>query len=292
MASRTLMLVDGTAVLYRAFYGIPELSTKAGKPTNAVFGFIRMLKQMATVWSPSHWVVTFDGGRPAERLAIQGDYKAQRKPMPDLLREQIPVVEDYLDRAGVVRMRQERQEADDIMATLTKQAAPEAATILLATGDKDMFQLVSEKVRIVPVAGKNAVTTAMGPDEVRAKTGVGPEQIVEWLSLTGDSSDNIPGVPGIGEKTAAKLLGQFGALDSLWAHLEEIDSPRVKKALRESREIVARNVEMVRLRSDLDCRLDWEQVAVRQADAGKLIPFFEACEFHSLARELSERSLF
>jgi len=285
MLSRTLMLVDGTAVLYRAFYAIPALATKAGKPTNAVFGFIRMLKQMAAVWSPSHWVVTFDGGRPEERLALQGDYKAQRKPMPDALREQIPLVEEYLDRADIARIRQDRQEADDIMASLAAQGEPDAEKVLLATGDKDMFQLVSEKVLIVPVAGKNAVTTAMGPDEVRAKTGVGPGQIVEWLALTGDSSDNIPGVPGIGEKTAAKLLGQFGSLDGLWRHLEQIDSARVRRALGENRELIARNVEMVRLRSDLDCPLDWDRIAVRPPDAGRLIPFFEACEFHSLARE-------
>jgi len=292
MVSRTLMLVDGTAVLYRAFYAIPALATKAGKPTNAVFGFIRMLRQMATVWSPSHWVVAFDGGRPENRLALQGDYKAQRKPMPDDLREQVPLVEEYLDRAGVARLRQERQEADDLMATLAKRGEPDAGKVLLATSDKDMFQLVNEKVWIVPVAGKNAVTTAMGPDAVRAKTGVGPGQIVEWLALTGDTSDNIPGVPGIGEKTAAKLLGQFGSLDSLWSRMDEIVGERVKKALSENRQLVARNVEMVRLRSDLDCPLEWDRIAVRQPDAGRLMSFFEACEFHSLAREMSERSLF
>lgn len=292
MAARILMLVDGTAVLYRAFYAIPALFTKAGKPTNAVFGFIRMLKQMATVWSPSHWVVAFDGGRPEARVALLEDYKAQRKPMPDDLREQIPMVEEYLDLAGVTRVRQERQEADDIMATLARRGEPEADKVLLATTDKDMFQLVNEKVWIVPVSGKSARATAMGPEAVRAKTGVGPGQIVEWLALTGDVSDNIPGVPGIGEKTAANLLGQFGSLERLWSHVDQIASERVKKALSENRQLVARNVEMVRLRTDLECPLDWEGVAVRQPDVGPLISFCETCEFHSLARELSEQSLF
>jgi len=292
MVSKTLILVDGTAVLYRAFYAIPALATKSGKPTNAVFGFIRMLRQIAAVWSPSHWAVAFDGGLPEDRLALLGDYKAQRKPMPDALREQIPVVEDYLDRAKVARVRLDRQEADDIMASLAAQAECEAESILLATGDKDMYQLVSEKVGIVPVAGKNAVNTAMGPDEVRHKTGVGPAQIVEWLALTGDTSDNIPGVPGIGEKTAAKLLGQYGSVENLWKHLEQIPSERMRQSLRENRDLILRNMQMVRLRRDLDCPLNWDHLKVRRPDGASLMPFFEECEFYSLAREQSEQSLF
>jgi DNA polymerase-1 len=280
------------AVLYRAFYAIPDLATKAGKPTNAVFGFVRMLRQIAAVWAPSHWAVAFDGGLPEKRVALLEAYKAQRKPMPDALREQIPVVEEYLDKSGVTRIRQDRQEADDIMATLAAQAEPEAERILLATGDKDMFQLVNERVNIIPVAGKNAVSTAMGPDAVRAKTGVGPDQIAEWLALTGDASDNIPGVPGVGEKTAAKLLGQYGSLESVFGHLDQIASERIRGVLAEHDELILRNLEMVSLRRDLDCPLEWDRLRVRNPDVGTLMSFFEACEFHSLARELSEQSLF
>ena len=260
MVSKTLILVDGSAVLYRAFYAIPSLSTKSGKPTNAVFGFVRMLRQVAAAWSPTHWAVAFDGGLPEQRMALQADYKAQRKPMPEALREQIPMVEEYLDCAGVARVRQAGQEADDIMATFVSLAEPAAERILLATGDKDMYQLVNEKVRIVPVSGQQAGGVAMGPAEVMAKTGVGPGQIVEWLALTGDASDNIPGVPGIGGKTAARLLGQYGSLDSVWQHLDGVAGEKLRKALDGNRDLIRKNVEMVRLRRDLDCALDWDRV--------------------------------
>lgn len=292
MVAKTLILVDGTAVLYRAFFAIPALATKAGRPTNAVFGFIRMLKQIAAVWSPSHWVVAFDGGLPEERMAMQKDYKAQRKPMPDALRAQIPLVEEYLERSGVTWIRQDHQEADDVMASLVARSESEAETVLLATGDKDMYQLVNEKIRIIPVAGKNTPTAAMGPEEVQAKTGVKPSQVVEWLALTGDTADNIPGVPGIGSKTAAKLLEHGNTVETIWGHLEQVGSERLRQALQENRDLVLRNIEMVTLRRDLPCVLEWDRWAVRRPEVSRLLPFLQDCEFHSMARELSEQSLF
>jgi len=289
MNSRKLVLVDGTAVLYRSFYAIRELSTAAGRPTNALFGFIRMLKQVREMWTPSHWAVTFDGGLPKARRELMETYKAQRPPMPDDLKSQIPLAQDYLDRSEITWIRMEGEEADDVIATLAEQARPECEAILIATSDKDMFQLVDEKVKIVPVAGKEGILDVEG---VKKKTGVTPSQIIDWLSMVGDSSDNIPGVPGVGAKTAAKLLEQFGSLDALLARTGEVTSERIRAVLEQSRDIVMRNRAMVRLRKDLTCQLAWSSMEVHMPPVAKLLPFLEEMELHSMVKELREQELF
>ena len=187
-----LVLVDGMAILYRAFYAIKELYTKDGRPTNAVFGFVRMLNQIREVWQPTHWAIVFDGGLPEERLELLEDYKAQRPPTPDSLSEQIDTAEEYLNKANISWVRQEGEEADDIIASIAAWAEQDAEKVLLASSDKDFYQLVNGKINMISVSGKNE---AMGPAEVSAKTGVEPAQIVEWLALIGDSADNIPNRP-------------------------------------------------------------------------------------------------
>lgn len=284
-----LVLVDGTAVLYRSFYAIRELSTSSGVPTNAVFGFIRMLKQIRDLWTPTHWAVVFDGGTPKERRDLLESYKAQRPPMPDALREQIPLVEEYLNRSDVTWARVPGQEADDVIASLAENARLECASILIATSDKDIFQLVDEKIKVVPVAGKEGLLDVEG---VRAKTGVFPSQIIDWLAMVGDSADNIPGVPGVGAKTAAKLLEQFRGLDEILAGTGMIKSERVRSVLEQSRGILERNRAMVRLRKDLPCMPVWESLVVRNPSAAELLPFLERMEFHAMAKELREPDLF
>lgn len=288
MSTRKLILIDGTSVLYRAYFAIRDLSTSAGRPTNAVFGFIRMLRQIEEDWKPTHWVVVFDGGLPEERIELLKEYKAQRRPMPESLREQIQTVEEYLDRADIAWLRQEGQEADDIMASVAAWAEKESGEILIATNDKDLYQLVDEKVKVIPVSGKS---NQLGPEDVLRKTGVPPLQIVHWLALVGDTSDNIKGVPGVGPKTAAKLLSQYGSLDNLWAHLDELPSDKLRNSLRENRSLISRNVQMVRLRQDLGCPLEWHEMQARPASPDKLLPFFEVLEFESMARELREQHL-
>lgn len=286
--SRKLVLVDGTAVLYRAFYAIRELSTAAGTPTNALFGFIRMLQQLRDDWDPSHWTVVFDGGSPAERLELLPDYKGQRAPMPDDLRGQIALTQEYLDCAGVKWLRMDRQEADDVMASLAKWASPDAE-VFLATSDKDLYQLIDDRVRIIAVSGGKS---QMGVEEVMTKTGVQPGMIIEWLALIGDNADNIPGVPGVGPKTAAKLLSQFGSLAKMWAGIEDLPEGKVRAALEQSREVVDRNVKLVTLNTALDCGVGWDDLPVGDGDAGRLLAFFEKVEFGSMAKALRQPDLF
>jgi DNA polymerase I len=271
------------AAVYRAFYAIRNLSTRDGRPTNAVFGFIRMLHQLRAQWRPTHWAVVFDGGLPETRTRLLETYKAQRPAMPDALRVQLDAVNAYLGGADVCALRIEGQEADDVMASLA--AAAGEAEVLLASNDKDLYQIVDGRVFMIALAGP---AERMGPAEVEAKTGVLPDRIVDWLALVGDASDNIPGVPGVGRKTAAQLLREYGSLDGIWTALERIERTRVREALREARAIVERNCRMIRLDGGMDVFPGWDALAVRDEDPARVGPLLDALELDSLARELRE----
>lgn len=285
MPEPKLLMVDGTNVAYRAFYAIADLSTKAGRPTNAVFGFIKMIQQAEDAWRPTHEVVVFDGGLPAERVALLEEYKAQRKPMPDDLRGQFEPIEAYLDCAGVPHLRVEGQEADDVMATLADDALRRGLSVVIVSSDKDLYQLVTDQLVIASPA-KNG--SRMGPSEVMEKTGVSPAGIVDWLALTGDSVDNIPGVPGVGPKTAAGLLAQFGTVEGLLGRLAEVSSERIRSALAENTDVILRNRSMVRLRRDLPLGRDADSFRKGKPDNGALLKFYREMEFGSLARAAEE----
>ncbi len=273
---------------YRAFYAIRELTTAAGNPTNAVYGFIRMQQQLYRQWAPSHAVVVFDGGLPDERMELLPTYKAQREAMPDPLSEQFPLIEEYLTRARVPMIREDKQEADDVMAALTVQARTSGADVLLATSDKDMFQLVNDKVAVIPPTKSDV---RMGSADVRDKTGVDPCAIPEWLALIGDSSDNIPGVPGVGSKTAAKLLNEFGSVDNLYERLDAIKQEKLRESLKSHRDDVMRNLKMTRLRADVYAVSDWDAWRVGPGDVQGLLAFYKRMEFSSLARDLEAPEL-
>ena len=285
MSAKTLLLMDGAALAYRAFYAIQNLSTQAGQPTNAVFGFIRMARQLAMRWKPTHWAVVFDAGLPAARMALLPTYKQQREKMPDALRSQFPLIEEFLRHARITPLRVEGQEADDAMASLAAHAETDVAETLLATSDKDLFQIVSDHVAIV---SPTAAGGRMGPAEVHEKMGVPPDRVVELLALTGDAVDNIPGVPGVGPKTAAKLLMEFGSLDGLWSHLDAVAGEKTRAALAAHRGAVERNVQLIRLRTDLVERVAWETLCVQPPDNTALQKYFQSLELHSMARELDE----
>jgi DNA polymerase-1 len=289
MAEGELLLVDGTGLFYRSYFAIKGLASRDGHPTNAVFGFVRAIHGMIERWNPAHLAVAWDGGSPRERLALLPEYKAQRPPMPEPLRHQYPWVREFLELARIPLLRMEQQEADDILATVACWAAREVPAVLISSSDKDLYQLVNDKVRIVS-AGKDE--TQVGPAEVLERTGVQPGQVVEWLALTGDTVDNIPGVPGLGPKTAAKLLQQFGSLAVMWERLAEIDSDRLRERLLAGRSIVELNLGLVRLKYDLDCLPGWDPMRVRPEDPERIRPFYERMEFHSLVRKGDQRELF
>jgi len=248
--------VDGHAYAYRSFYAIRHLNAPDGTPTNAIFGFIKAIKKMRERCMPTHIVVVWDGGLDEMRIEELPDYKSDRDPMPDDLETQLDLIVEWLEAAGIKSICEEGREADDGIATLVRRAENAGLPVVVASADKDFFQLI--KPGIAMLNPNDKTETLWTGSEVRAKTGVNPDQIVDWLSLVGDAVDDIPGVPGVGAKTAANLLNQFGSIDSMYSQLDEIKSERIKKLLVGMRDDLARNQRLVKLLEDLpiDCSID------------------------------------
>jgi len=279
-----MLIVDGHAYAYRAFYAIRQLSSPQGTPTNAIYGFIKMLGRMRTVLQPAHVVVIWDGGLSAERLAALPEYKAQRPPMPEGLEQQLDEIVEYLKAAGIVTLCCEGVEADDWIAALAHEAVTDGCNVVIASSDKDFMQLVSPRVGLLNPNDKSE--TVWGAEQVRAKAGVEPVQVVDWLSLLGDAVDNIAGVPGVGPKTAAGLLKEFGSVNALYERLDEVKSDRVRESLRAAGAVVRRNQELIRLRTGLPPAARAVSWAGRKADEGRLAELYARWGFRSLLRDL------
>jgi len=285
---KRLLIVDGHAYAYRAFYAIRELRSPAGRPTNAIFGFVKMLAKMRQKLKPTHSVVVWDGGLSAERMAALPAYKAQRPEMPDDLSLQLDEIAGYLEAAQVASFQIEGVEADDYIACVAKNAVVTGMNVIIASADKDFMQLVSAQVGLL---NPNDKTETVWTDEhVRAKSGVEPSQIVDWLALMGDAVDNIPGVPGVGPKTAADLLSRFGSVEALYGRLGEVKQDRLRQALGAAAEAVRRNLQLVRLRDDLPCEFSPEKLAERPVNSGKLAGLFRQWGFNGLLEDLEKSS--
>jgi DNA polymerase-1 len=281
-----LLIVDGHAYAYRAFHAIRSLHSPTGEPTNAIYGFVKMMAKMRAVIEPTHLMVVWDGGLNAERMAMLPEYKAQRSEMPEDLRPQLDGMAVWLKAAAIASYCGDGVEADDYIACIARHAAGAGMHVVIASADKDFMQLVSERVGLLNPGDKTGMVWK--DEQVRAKAGVEPSQIVDWLSLMGDSVDNIPGVPGVGPKTAADLLRQFGSVEKLFERLHEVKSEKLRAALRGAEGAVRRNHEMVRLRDDLSCEFVPEDWLGKPADAGRLRGLYRQWGFNGLLASLEE----
>jgi DNA polymerase-1 len=280
-----LLIVDGHAYAYRAFHAIRELRSPSGRPTNAIYGFAKMLEKMRAAVEPTHLMVVWDGGLSADRLAALPGYKSQRPEMPADLRPQLDEIGEFLKAAGVPDYCGDGVEADDYIATLARKAAAAGWNVVIASSDKDFMQLVSSAVGLLNPNDKTG--TIWGHDQVMAKTGVAPEQVADWLALMGDTVDNIPGVPGVGPKTAADLLQKFGSVEALLARLDEVKSEKLRTALRDSAAAVQRNQKLVRL-PEVPCEFLPEQLVVRPMDRQTLHKLFGGWGFKGMLAALDE----
>lgn len=284
--SNRLLLVDGHAYAYRAFHAIRSLNAPDGSPTNAIYGFIKMLQKLLLVLEPSHLLVVWDGGLAAERMAALPEYKANRPPTPDGLAQQFPQLNAWLDAVGYPQLQRDGTEADDWIGTYAKLAAVAGWGVVVASSDKDFMQLVTDRVGLFnPNDKSEKVWTAA---DVFAKSGVQPEQIVDWLALVGDSVDNIPGVPGVGPKTAADLLRRFGTVESLYARLAEVKSESQRNSLTASADAVKRNQLMVRLNCELSDGPALDSLVARAPDKAALREMYQRWNFRSLLAEVAE----
>jgi DNA polymerase-1 len=277
------LIVDGHAYAYRAFHAIHDLRGPEGRPTNAIYGFVKMFEKMRAALVPTHLAVIWDGGLSSERLAVLPEYKAQRPEMPAELRPQLNEIVQYLAAVSVASVCQPGVEADDYIACLARQAAKAGWNVVIASSDKDFMQLVSPQIGLLNPNDKSG--TIWTREQVRAKAGVEPEQVADWLALMGDAVDNIPGVPGVGPKTAVGLLQQFGSVTALLERLDEVRSDRLRAALTEATEVLHRNLMLVRL-PEVPCVFVPERMVARPADCEQLRGLYRGWGFKGMSGAL------
>jgi DNA polymerase I len=280
------LIVDGHAYAYRAFHAIRQLNSPEGRPTNAIYGFIRMLMKLVANLQPSHVAVVWDGGLAAERMQMLPEYKAQRPAMPSDLEIQLDEIGEYLKAVRITSLVRDGIEADDWIAALAEIAAAAGLQVIVASSDKDFMQLVSEQVGLINPNDKTE--TIWTREQVVAKTGVEPNQIIDWLSLIGDAVDNIAGVPGIGPKTATDLLRQFGSIDGIYTRVSEIKSERIRCGLIECEQIVRRNQLLIRLSTKIPADLSLVEFCVKPSDTAQLRELFTRWGFRVLLREMED----
>ncbi|MSY14950.1 MAG: DNA polymerase I, partial [Actinobacteria bacterium] len=287
MAQKRLLLIDGHSMAYRAFFALPaeNFTTAQGQHTNAIYGFATMLISLLKDEKPTHVAVAFDVSRKTFRSDIFPEYKANRAKTPDEFRSQMSYLNDLVKGFGITQFALEGYEADDIIATITKQAEREGAEVLICTGDRDSFQLVTDKTTVLyPKRGVSEMAR-MTPAAVQEKYGMSPDQYPDFAALRGDPSDNLPSVPGVGEKTAAKWVVEYGSLKELIANVDKLGG-KVGQALRDNLDDVIRNRELTQLVHDAPIEyqidaLSWAGVV--EADLTKL---FEELEFRTLKDRL------
>jgi DNA polymerase-1 len=282
--SARLLIVDGHAYAYRAFHAIQKLNGPDGSPTNAIYGFIKMFLKMGNTLKPTHQCVVWDGGLCAQRMEALPEYKVQRPAMPGDLERQLPEIESYLEAARVPSFINEGIEADDWIASQACCAARAGVDVVIASADKDFLQLVSPRVGLLNPNDKSE--TIWKAEQVRAKTGLEPEQVVDWLSLIGDTVDNIGGVPGVGPKTATDLLKQFGTIDKLYARINEVKSERIRANLLAAEAHVRRNQKLIQLHTQMPCNFELAELAVQLGDPERLAPLFEKWGFKTMLAQL------
>ena len=284
-SKETLYLVDGSSYIYRAYYAIRHLSSPTGHPTNAIYGFIQMLLKLLKDYAPQHVAVVFDAGRTTFRTEMYPAYKANRAAMPDDLRVQMEPIREVVRAFNIPTLELQGYEADDIIGGLAKRFAAEGGKVVVVTGDKDLMQIVTDHVTLLDtMKGKES-----GIAEVVERFGVGPELVIDILGLAGDSSDNIPGVPGIGEKTAAKLVQEFGSLDALLARAAEVKGKNGEK-LREFRDQALLSRRLATIECNVPLEVTLETLIAKEPDQGALNAFFKKFGFTSLIKELTGKA--
>jgi len=278
-----LVLIDGSSYLYRAFHALPALSTSDGEPTGALLGVLTMIQKLVREERPAHIAVVFDAPGKTFRDEIFAEYKATRPPMPDELRTQIQPILDAVNAMGLPLLRVEGVEADDVIGTLCHRATKKGLRVLVSTGDKDLAQLVSDNVTLVNTMDD----TRLDRDGVKRKFDVQPEQIVDYLALVGDTSDNIPGVPKVGPKTAAKWLNEYGTAEGVVEHAEAIKG-KVGESLRDHVEQLWLSRKLAKIACDIDLDIGIDDLDARSPDTAALRKLYSRYELRSLLRQLDE----
>ncbi len=286
MEKKKLVLIDGNSIAYRAFFALPLLNNDKGVHTNAVYGFTMMLNKIIEDEKPTHILVAFDAGKTTFRHATFGEYKGGRQKTPPELSEQFPFIRDLLDAYGIQRYELENYEADDIIGTLSLTAEKEGYEIKVISGDKDLTQLSSEHTTVGITRKGITDIEEYTPEHVMEKYGLTPEQIIDMKGLMGDPSDNIPGVPGVGEKTAIKLLKDFSTLENLLESVDQVTGSKLKEKLEEFKDQAVMSKQLATIERHAPVEVSVENVAYEGFEREKLVALYKELGFHSLLEKL------
>ena len=279
-----IVLIDGHSILNRAFYGLPDLTNSEGLHTNAVYGFLNIMTKILEEEKPQYLTVAFDLHAPTFRHKMFDAYKGTRKPMPEELRQQVPVIKEVLQAMGITIISQEGYEADDLLGTIARRSEKKGMDVTIVSGDRDLLQLATDKVliRIPKTRGGKTVIEDYHTAQVLETYKVTPPQIIELKALMGDTADNIPGIPGVGEKTAAKIIGEFGTIENAHEHLEEIKPNKAKESLREHYDLAVLSKELATINTDSPIAFEWENARLGELYTQDAYEWFKRLDFKNL----------
>lgn len=290
--SEKLVLIDGHSIIHRAFYGVPELSNASGFHTNGIYGFLNILFKIMDEENPQYLCVAFDRKEKTFRHKMFAEYKGTRKPMPEELREQIPMLQEVLKAMQVTVVSKAGYEADDILGTLAKKAEKDGKEVTLISGDRDLLQIASEhiKIRIPKTKGGKTETEDYYASDVKEKYQVTPEQFIELKALMGDTADNIPGVPKVGEKTATSLMVEYGSIDEIYRHVEEISKKSIRESLQENRELADLSKVLATIKTDCELPVTMEEMKLKNFYTREAYEYFQKLEFRNFLPRFDEKA--
>ncbi len=281
------VIIDGHSLLYRAFYALPSFSNSQGEATSAIYGFLNMLLKLINDQKPHYIGVSFDLPQPTFRHKIFKEYKSIRQKMPESLTPQINRLKEILPLLGVSFWEVAGFEGDDIMGTISQKLSKEHIPTLIVTADNDLLQLVTEDINVMKNIKGVSHFKIYTPEKVKEELGVYPQRIPDFKAIVGDKSDNIPGVPGIGKKTALKLLQRFSCIEDIYENINEIKDEKLRKKLEENKEVVLKNKEIIRIKTDVDLSTSLEELTLKPINAEKLLPILQELELYSLIKRLN-----
>ena len=282
---QTLLLIDGNAIMHRAYHALPPFKAEDGTPTNVVYGYLSMLNKVVVDFKPDYLISCFDTPKATFRNKIFKEYQSQRPKIDDDFIVQIPLVKKALDEAGIERMEKDGYEADDLIGTITRIFETNKFRVVILTGDKDIFQLITDNVFVAAPQLGLANIKIFDKSEVEKKLDVAPNQIIEYKALAGDPSDNYPGASGIGPKTASKLIHQFGTVENIYTNIEKVESEKVKDVLKKEKDSVYLSKKLATIMTDVEIDLNIDKLKFKGFNK-KLIEFLTQYQMNTLIKRI------
>ena len=289
--SEKIVLIDGHSILNRAFYGLPDLTNSEGLHTNAVYGFLNIMTKILEEEKPQYLTVAFDLHAPTFRHKMFEAYKGTRKPMPEELRQQVPVIREVLQAMGVRIISQEGYEADDLLGTIAKKSEQQGMEVTIVSGDRDLLQLATDHIliRIPKTKGGKTIIEDYHTQQVVETYRVTPSQIIELKALMGDTADNIPGIPGVGEKTAAKIIAAYGSIENAHEHLEEIKPNKAKESLRDHYDLAVLSKQLATINTDSPIAFDWNEAKLSELYTPEAYEWFKRLDFKNFLSRFEQK---